>query len=61
MGQTIFRRGLIPEFLLRGLILHDDSTNWSLPESGCVSKDEVDSISTSLRATLRMNIQLTNE
>ncbi|PBP24836.1 hypothetical protein BUE80_DR004233 [Diplocarpon rosae] len=44
MAMNVFQRGLVAEFLLQGLVRLDDGT-LSLPEPGCVSKEEVDAIS----------------
>ncbi|KAB8242976.1 hypothetical protein BDV35DRAFT_399577 [Aspergillus flavus] len=48
VGAEIFRRGLVAEFLLRGLIRHcpDGSTiEWQLPEKGETQEFEIDGIS----------------
>lgn len=48
VGAEIFRRGLVAEFLLRGLIRHcpDGSTiEWQLPEKGEAQEFEIDGIS----------------
>lgn len=44
MGIHIFHRGIIAEFLIRGLSRHEDGT-LSLPERGSVSEEEIDEIS----------------
>jgi hypothetical protein len=43
MGMNIFRRGLIAEFMIKGL-LRDDS-GLKLPELGSASNEEIDEIS----------------
>ncbi|RAQ54517.1 hypothetical protein AFGD_003728 [Aspergillus flavus] len=48
VGAEVFRRGLVAEFLLRGLIRHcpDGSTiEWQLPEKGEAQEFEIDGIS----------------
>lgn len=48
LGMQVFRWGLVPEFLLCGLIRHalDDGTfEWRLPEKGMVTASDIDSIS----------------
>ncbi len=44
MGMTVFRKGIIAEFLIKGLVRQDDGT-LRLPEPGSVRKEEVDAIS----------------
>jgi hypothetical protein len=44
MGMNIFRRGLIAEFLIRGLE-RDENGGLKLPDRGSASKEEIDKIS----------------
>jgi hypothetical protein len=44
MILTIFRKALLREYLLRGLVRSEDG-KLRLPEQGSVTKDEIDEIS----------------
>lgn len=44
MGMTVFRKSIITEFLIKGLVRQEDGT-LRLPEPGSVRKEEVDAIS----------------
>ena len=48
LGEEIFRRGLVAEFLLHGLIRHlsdDGILQWQLPEKGEAQESKINSIS----------------
>jgi hypothetical protein len=42
--MNMFRREIVAEFLLRGLV-RDGNGNLRLPEKGCATIDEIDEIS----------------
>lgn len=48
IGMQVFHRGLVAEFLLRGLIrrcLDDGTVEWRFPDNGAVPESEIDAIS----------------
>ena len=48
IGMQVFRRGIVAEFLLRGLIrrrLDDGTVEWQFPDKGMVPESEIDGIS----------------
>ncbi|KAH8812928.1 Alpha/Beta hydrolase protein [Xylogone sp. PMI_703] len=45
LGLVLFRKGLVPEFLLRGIIDGEEHGSKRLPEKGCVTEEEIKEIS----------------